>query len=88
MVGDGREILKVAPEAVRLTTRYKATVVTPWVDFVYDEARASERLEGLRIPAARKKVELVLDLVRGNPGNQWGDHIQLYTYLQPEDSRE
>jgi hypothetical protein len=46
------------------------------------------RLEGLRIPAARKKVELVVDLVRGNPGNQWGDRIQLYTYLQPEDSRQ
>ena len=88
VISDGWEVLSLVPEAVRLTTRYKAKVVNPWVDFVYDETRASVRLEGLRIPAARKKVELVVDVVLRNPGNQWGDRIQLYTYLQPEDSRQ
>ncbi|BDS06309.1 hypothetical protein NT6N_13490 [Oceaniferula spumae] len=82
---DGKEVFSRQPTTATLTTRPKAKVINPMVDFIYDESKARVGLKGLNIPEGTKTITLKIDADLTNPGNQWGDRIRLYTFLEKMD---
>jgi len=82
LVGDGQSLAAVHPPDLRLTTRYKDEVVNPLVDFVYDESNNRVELGRIHPPEGGQRIELAIEAVLSNPGNQWGDRIQLFTELE------